>query len=149
MDFEQGNEPEAYRAFGLADQSQPEYRVNHTIAVADPQALWAAAAARLLSAPGMTLNDALDVIGSREDPSITECIATMTAPIALPGCIMDDFWIDSLRSPPPKIEVATAVLGYRLAQTGKGQRRTALTSGKPPHLSLCIMPPGYDSDKAP
>lgn len=147
MDFEQGNERDAYRVFGLPGQPQPEYRVNLTIAVADPQALWAAAAAKLLSAPGMTLDDALDVIGPREDPSIVDCIAAMTTPLALPGCIMDDFWIDSLRSLPPKIVVATPALGYRSVQTDRGQRRTALTRGKPPHLALCILPPGYDDAK--
>lgn len=144
MDFEHDDGCDANPAFALPEQPQPEYRVNLTIAVVDPQGLWTAAAAKLLEAPGMTLADALDVIGPREDPSIADCIGALTAPTALAGCIMDDFWIDSLRTRPPSLKVTAPVLGYRAGPAGKEQRRTALTRGAQPHLALCMLPVGFD-----
>lgn len=97
---------------------QPEYRINLTVVVADPQALWAAAAAKLLAMPDMTLSDVLDVIGPREDPSISDCIATMTTPVAVSGCVMEDFWIDSLRDCASGI--ASAAVEDKLHSVGKG-----------------------------
>lgn len=67
------------------------YTVSLTLTVDDARALWAAAADRALAAPGMTLADVLDTIGPREDPSIAECIAMLTAPGALPGCTLDGY----------------------------------------------------------
>lgn len=67
------------------------YTVSLTLTVEDARALWAAAADRALAAPGMTLADVLDTIGPREDPSIAECIAMLTAPAALPGCALDSY----------------------------------------------------------
>ncbi len=67
------------------------YHVSFTLGVADLGALWNAAAERALQAPGMTLADVLDTIGPREDPSIADCIAMLTAPVGLPGCAVDGF----------------------------------------------------------
>ena len=67
-----------------------------TLAVHDVVALWSAAAARGMAAPGAAIEDVLDVIGPREDPSISDCIAMLAAPLPLPGCLVDDFWIDSM-----------------------------------------------------
>ncbi|MEP9359779.1 hypothetical protein [Sphingomonas sp. KR3-1] len=62
-----------------------------SLTVEDVRALWAAAADRALAAPGTTLADVLDTIGPREDPSIADCIAMLTAPSALPGCALEAF----------------------------------------------------------
>lgn len=67
------------------------FTVSLTLKVEDARALWAAAADRALAAPGMTLADVLDTIGPREDPAIAECIAMLTAPVALPGCVLDGY----------------------------------------------------------
>lgn len=67
------------------------YRVSVTLTVEDVGALWAAAASRLLSAPGITHEDVIDTIGPRQDPLIAECLATLTAPAAIPGCTLEDY----------------------------------------------------------
>ena len=80
---------------GFRDQASSNtpasFTVTLTLAVEDAQALWAAAADRALASPGMTLSDVLDTIGPREDPSIADCIAMLTAPAAVPGCALDGF----------------------------------------------------------
>lgn len=76
-------------AFGTGVSAS--YTVTLSLTVEDARALWAAAAERALAAPGMTLADVLDTIGPREDPSIAECIAMLTAPAALPGCALESY----------------------------------------------------------
>lgn len=75
---------------------QPEYRLNVTLVVTDPSALWSAAAARAMAAPGMTVENVLDTIGPREAPCVADCIAMLALPIAVAGCAVDDVWIDAL-----------------------------------------------------
>lgn len=123
---------------------QPEFRVNLTLAVTDLHALWTAAAAKLLAAPDMTLDDVLDVIGPREDPSVADCIATLAKPIALTGCVMDDFWIDCLRGSPPRIDLDGAVLDFKLTAGDRVPRRQVYSRTQMPHLALCMMPPVRD-----
>jgi hypothetical protein len=89
-------------------EPQAEYRVTLTLAVHDAEALWAAAARKSMDAPGATMGDVLDVIGPREDPSISECIAMLVLPQSLPGCKADDFWVDSMPGLPSKLELARA-----------------------------------------
>lgn len=74
------------------------FTVTLTLNVEDARALWNAAAEKALQAPGMTLADVLDTIGPREDPSIADCIAMLTAPAAIPGCALDDFEVSPLHS---------------------------------------------------
>ncbi len=76
-------------AFGTGVSAS--YTVTLSLTVEDARALWAAAAERALAAPGMTLADVLDTIGPREDPSIADCIAMLTAPAALPGCTLEGY----------------------------------------------------------
>lgn len=76
---------------GYGSVASGSFTVSLTLKVEDVRALWAAAADRALAAPGMTLADVLDTIGPREDPSIAECIAMLTAPAALPGCALDAY----------------------------------------------------------
>jgi len=81
---------------------QPEYRITITLAVHDVAGLWSAAAAKAMAAPGMRIEDVLDTLGAREAPSVTDCIAMLTAPAALAGCSVDDFWIDCLPNLPAR-----------------------------------------------
>lgn len=78
---------------------QPTYRVNLTLAVTDPDALWRSALEKGLESPGMDLAALVDVLGPREDPSIADCIALLTAPRPLPGCSIPDYWIDHVPAP--------------------------------------------------
>ena len=86
--------------------SQPEYRINITLAVNDVARLWSAAAAKAMAAPGMRIEDVLDTIGPREAPSVRDCIAMLAAPGPLAGCSMDDFWIDCMPGLPSHAELA-------------------------------------------
>lgn len=84
------------RDFGhIAANTDQSFTVTLTLNVEDAHALWAAAAEKALQAPGMTLSDVLDTLGPREDPSIADCIAMLTAPTAIAGCALDDFSIDA------------------------------------------------------
>jgi hypothetical protein len=67
------------------------FTVTLSLSVEDARALWTAAAEKALQAPGATLADVLDTIGPREDPSLGDCIAMLTAPAAVAGCALDDF----------------------------------------------------------
>lgn len=77
-----------------------------TLTVEDARALWNAAAEKALQAPGMTLSDVLDTIGSREDPSIADCIAMLVSPAGIAGCALDDF---AVRAAPTAIATADVI----------------------------------------
>jgi hypothetical protein len=79
------------------------YTVTLALKVDDAEKLWVAAAERALSSPGMTLADVLDTIGPREDPSIPDCIAMLTAPVDLPGCQLDGF---AVREAPVRVSAS-------------------------------------------
>lgn len=83
------------------------FTVTLTLNVEDVRALWSAAAEKALQAPGMTLSDVLDTLGPREDASIADCIAMLTAPAAIAGCTLDDF---SVRTAPKAATVPGAVI---------------------------------------
>lgn len=68
-----------------------QVRIALTFTVRDREALWDAAASRGLAAPGMIIDDVVDVIGPREDPSIPDCLAMLVQPMAAPGCLLDQF----------------------------------------------------------
>lgn len=135
------DDPHGLRAL---ERPQPEYRVNLTLAVVDPQALWAAAAAKLLSAPDMILSDVIDVIGPREDPSITDCIAMLAKPATLAGCLLDDFWIDGLRGCPARPDAGATGIAYQLTSADSTPRRPAPSHRlRAPH-ALVLLPPLQD-----
>jgi hypothetical protein len=73
--------------------SADAFNVTLTLTVENAASLWAAAADRALQG-GMNAADMLDTLGPREDPSIADCIAMLTAPAALPGCTLDGFRVD-------------------------------------------------------
>lgn len=77
-------------------EPQPEYRVTLTLTVRHADALWDAAVSRAMNVPDTLLEDVVDVIGPREDPSISDCLTMLMLPRVLPGCEPDDFWVDSL-----------------------------------------------------
>lgn len=81
------------------------YTVTLTLTVEDARALWAAAADRALAAPGTTLADVLDTIGPREDPSIADCIAMLTAPAALPGCALEAYEVAEAGDELPPMQI--------------------------------------------
>lgn len=111
---------------------QPQYRISLTLAVSDARALWTAAAARLLAAPCMVMDDVIDVIGPCDDPSISECISAIAKPDALAGCALDDFWIDGLSGCPPRLEPLIAVIDCRPTVTAlpRGDRKPAASHGR-------------------
>ncbi len=84
----------------LQDGPQPTYRIHLTLAVTDPALLWRSAFDKGLQSPGMDIAALVDVLGPREDPAVAECIAMLTAPRAIPGCLIPDFWIDHIPAPP-------------------------------------------------
>lgn len=65
---------------------KPVYLVSLTLSLEDAAALWSAAAATAMAAPGMTIDDVVDTIGPREDPSIEDCIAMLAQPGRFSGC---------------------------------------------------------------
>ncbi len=68
-----------------------DYRVSLSLSVTDPHALWSAAAACALTAPGMTLDDVIETIGSEHDPDIADCIALLLLSPRITGARIEDF----------------------------------------------------------
>lgn len=68
-----------------------QLRVALTFSVSDREKLWDAAAERGLASPGMEIEDIIDVIGPREDPSLVECLAMLVQPAPTPGCLLEHF----------------------------------------------------------
>lgn len=77
-------------------EPRDRFQVVLSLAVSDGEALWDAAAAKALAAPGARLSDVIDVIGPREDPAIAECIAMLAQPAAMPGCDFDSFEVEAV-----------------------------------------------------
>jgi hypothetical protein len=80
------------REFGSVPATGKAFTVTLTLQVEDACALWNAAADKALQA-GLALSDVLDTIGPREDPSIADCIAMLTAPAAIAGCALEDYGV--------------------------------------------------------
>ena len=71
-----------------------EYRISLTVDVTDADALWSAAAAMALSAPGATMAGVVDTLGPREDPSICACLAMLASPALIAGCGLAEFHVE-------------------------------------------------------
>lgn len=83
-------------AIARTDAEAPEQiRVALTFSVSDREKLWDAAAARGLASPGMQIDDIVEVIGPREDPSLVECLAMLVQPAPTPGCLLEGFDVTS------------------------------------------------------
>ena len=77
----------------VSETAGKAFTVTLTLNVEDAHALWSAAADKALQA-GMALSDVLDTIGPREDPSIADCIAMLTAPGAIAGCALNNYSVE-------------------------------------------------------
>jgi len=143
MTFEHGDRRDGQRCCDLQPRPQPDYRINLTIAVVDPQALWTAAAAKLLAAPGITVDDMVDMIGPCEDPSIADCLATLAEPVALPGCILDDFWVADLSRARHRTEAPDGAIEYKMGSVERG-RRPSPSRRVAPLSTRSVLPPTQD-----
>jgi hypothetical protein len=50
----------------------------------------------LLAVPGLTIEEVIEVVGPSENPSTRDCLAALTKSDVLPGCVLDDFWIEAV-----------------------------------------------------
>jgi len=71
------------------------------IEVTDPAALWSAAAARALAAPGTTINDVIDTLGPREDPHIGDCLLMLMLPGSIDGAVVTGVQVEDATDPAP------------------------------------------------
>ncbi|WP_404367696.1 hypothetical protein AB5I39_13300 [Sphingomonas sp. MMS24-J45] len=122
----------------LSGGVQPQFRVSMTLAVTDAAALWTAAAARLLGAPGMVFEDVIAVLGPCEDPVLGACIATLAKPDGIAGCLLDDFWIDAFPSMPPRLDGVTNAGDARTDGGERPVRRLPTRRTSAPALHLLI-----------
>lgn len=78
---------------GIRDElSVTIYDVMLKFAVRDPARLWRAAA-QLLQMGGLDADDVDETIGTIDDPSIDDCLATILLPRTADGCDVIDFEI--------------------------------------------------------
>lgn len=87
------NDPDR-RVWGMG--AQPEFRVTVTLTLSDADRLWHAARARLLAAPGGCEEMVEETIGPAEAPQLADCVALLCAPSLVPGCSVDDYWVDAM-----------------------------------------------------
>ncbi|QDX25744.1 hypothetical protein FPZ54_06740 [Sphingomonas suaedae] len=97
------NDPDR-RVWGMGPQ--PEFRVTVTLALSDAERLWNAARDRLLAAPGGCDEMVEETIGPVEAPQLADCIALLCAPSLVPGCSVDDFWVDAMPGLPSQDALA-------------------------------------------
>lgn len=64
------------------------YQLTFTLAVTDPSALWAAAAALAMNSPNMTMDDVIETIGPIDAPQVEDCLALLIQPERFGGCDM-------------------------------------------------------------
>ena len=62
------------------------YQLTFTLAVTDPSALWAAAAALAMNSPNMTMDDVIETIGPIDAPQVEDCLALLIQPERFGGC---------------------------------------------------------------
>lgn len=62
--------------------------------VMDPQALWHAGAHVAFRQPDISITDVEDVLGPLEDPMIIDCLAMLTAPAEIAGCMSIGFSVE-------------------------------------------------------
>ncbi|RYD63928.1 MAG: hypothetical protein EOP58_10535 [Sphingomonadales bacterium] len=97
------NDPDR-RVWGIGPQ--PEFRVSVTLTLADADRLWNAARERLLAAPGASEEMIEETIGPAEAPQLADCVALLCAPALVPGCSVDDFWVDAMPGLPSQDAIA-------------------------------------------
>jgi hypothetical protein len=97
-----------------ASCTQPAFRIELSLTVADAAALWNAAFAAGLETPGASRDDLVQVIGPAEDPDLAACLAMLAAPAGLAGCELDDFELVELRSAPKRAPANDMTLQRKL-----------------------------------
>ncbi len=97
------NDPDR-RVWGMGPQ--PEFRVNVTLTLTDATRLWSAARDRLLAAPGASEELVEETIGPMEAPRLADCVALLCAPALVPGCSVDDYWVDAMPGLPSQDAIA-------------------------------------------
>jgi hypothetical protein len=97
------NDPDR-RVWGMG--AQPEFRVSVTLTLTDAERLWNAARTRLLAAPGGCEAMVEETIGPVEAPQLADCVALLCAPALVPGCSVDDFWVDAMPGLPGQDAIA-------------------------------------------
>lgn len=97
------NDPDR-RVWGMGPQ--PEFRVSVTLTLTDADRLWHAARERLLAAPGGCDELVEETIGPMEAPQLADCVALLCAPALVPGCSVDDYWVDAMPGLPSQDAIA-------------------------------------------
>ncbi len=97
------NDPDR-RVWGTG--AQPEFRVSVTLTLTDADRLWHAARERLLAAPGGCEELVEETIGPVEAPQLADCVALLCAPALVPGCSVDDYWVDAMPGLPSQDAIA-------------------------------------------
>jgi hypothetical protein len=82
--------------------AQPSYRIELSLSVSDAAALWCAALARGMAAPGASRDDLVDVIGPAEDPDLAACLIMLAVPAEMPGCALHDVELVAFDAPPAR-----------------------------------------------
>jgi hypothetical protein len=78
--------------------AEPSYRIELSLSVNDAAALWCAALARGMAAPGASRDALVDVNGPAEDPDLAACLIMLAVPAELPGCALHDIELVALRA---------------------------------------------------
>lgn len=50
----------------------------------------------MLAAPGGCEEMVEETIGPMEAPQLADCVALLCAPSLVPGCSVDDYWVDAM-----------------------------------------------------
>lgn len=107
------------------------YRMALSLAIDDPARLWIAAATLAMAFPGMTMDDVVDTIGSREMPQIDDCLTMLLQPERFAGCTIHtldiEHCVDQLTGTPsrlpPLAALAPAAPLRSMVQDGPHPRR--------------------------
>lgn len=98
------------------------FRVRFDLVVTDSRALWYAAARVAFRQPGVTAAEIEDVLGPVDDPMVPECVAMLTAPDAMPGCMPLGFSVATVAGPkhPQSCEHTMRLPALRAVRTAGG-----------------------------
>ncbi|WP_445190910.1 hypothetical protein ACT009_09810 [Sphingomonas sp. Tas61C01] len=80
---------------------ETRYRLTLSLAITDPSALWAAAAALAMNSPYMTMDDVIETIGPIDAPQIDDCLALLMQPERFGGCDIHGLDIAIVQDPAP------------------------------------------------
>lgn len=107
---------------------ETHYRLALSLAIDDPARLWTAAATLALQSPGMTMDDVVDTIGSRELPQLDDCLALLLQPERFAGCTLHTLEIDRPAAPRAQARVAEISTSSTASTAGSRARSAAAMS---------------------